>query len=250
MILAHAGSQLFTVFIDHHDLCRLIPVFLLVHRIEELHYSIDLRQLPTLLCSLGPAPNLKVLHLRPEPAAGPGGLQLGIDLPSIFSGVLPSLRDLVLTGTVAWPIGLFGGLTSFECGVLDHYPISPVHVVGVLRESPKLEVLRLVGSCKLPQEFNPPAVDLSSLRQCTLIGRGTTTLIRFITVPASAGVLLGRPDPYNWPDLPSFDDLSLASELHVVDDVSAVSISIRDHMVHLQVKKRPRRSSGCQGAWA
>jgi len=195
-----------------------------------------LHLLPLLLRSFGPAPNLKVLHLRPEPAAGPGESQLGIDLPVIFSGSLPSLRDLVLTGTVAWPTGLFGGLISFECGVLDHYPISPVHVLDVLRESPMLEVLRLVGSCKPPQQPGSPAVTLSSLRRCTLIGHGTTTLIRLITVPASAGVFLGQTNPYDRSYLPSFDDLSLASGLHVFDDVSAVSISIYDHVVRLQVK--------------
>jgi len=99
-----------------------------------------------------------------------------------------------------------------------------------------IEVLRLVGCCKFPQPFDPPVVALSSLRRCTLIGHGTTTLIRFITVPASAGMFLSRPNPYDGSDLPSFDDLSLASGLHVLDNVSTVSFSIHDHMVHLQVK--------------
>ena len=82
-----------------------------------------------------------------------------ISLPIIFSGCLPSLHDLTLTNTVTWPAGLFRGLTSFVCGALDHYPISPVHVLDVIRESPSIEFLRLVGCCELlrshPWELAP-----------------------------------------------------------------------------------------------
>ena len=236
MILSHVGNQLFTVYVDHHDFNRLATLWRLVDRIEELHYTTSLRQLPKFLSSLGPAPNLKVLYLRPELTVGIEEPTPLIGLPVIFSGCLPSLRDLTLTNTVAWPAGLFKGLTSFECGVLNHYPISPAHVLGVLRESPSIEFIRLVGYCTVPPGFNPPPVALRSLGKCTLIGQGTTSLIRFITVPASALVFLSKPYNDDGTTLPRFDDLSAAPGLHVLDEVSSVSFSINDFAVQLQAK--------------
>ena len=208
----------------------------LVNRIGELHYTAGLRHLSRFLSPLGPAPNLKVLYLRPALTVGTEEPTPLIGLPVIFSGCLPSLRDLTLTNTVTWPGGLFKGLTSFECGVFHHCPICPVHVLGVLRESPSIELIRLVGYCAIPPGFNPPAITLRLLGKCTLIGQGTTSLIRFITVPASALVFLSR--SYNDDDatFPRFDDLSAAPGLHVLDEVSSVSFSISDFAVRLQAK--------------
>ena len=236
MILARADNQLFTVHVDHHDLDRLSILWKLADRIEELHYSTKLRLLPSFLSSFGPAPNLKVIHLRPELTVGIEEPTPLINLPVIFSGCLPSLRDLSLTNTVTWPTGLFRGLVSFECGTLDHYPISPVHVLDVLRESPSLEYIRLVGYCETSEGFHPPTVALLSLEKCTLIGRGTTSLIRFLTIPAPALVFLSRPYIDDGMVFPKFDDISAAPGLRILDGVSAVSFFITDYAVRLQVK--------------
>ena len=236
MILAHAGNQLFTVHVDHRDLNRLAKLWKLIDRLEELHYTANLRQLAPFLSSLGPALNLKVLFLRPELTVGIEEPTPLISLPTIFSGCVPSLRDLTLTSTVAWPIGLFRCLVSFECGFFDHYPISPIHVLGVLQDSPSIEFLRLVGHCTLPQGFHRPAITLSSLEKCTLIGQGTTSLIRFLTVPASTRMFLSKPYADNGSIFPKFDLLSEAPNLHVLDEVTAASFSINDSAIQLQVK--------------
>jgi len=238
MILTHAANRLFTVHVDHRDLNRLAKLWKLVDRIEELHYSTRLAQLAPFLSSLGPAPNLKVLFLRPELPVGIEVPTSLISLPTLFSGCLPSLRDLTLTSTAAWPIGLFRALVSFECGVLDSYPISPVHVLSVLRDSPSITYLRLVGYCTLPQSqgFHPLPVTLPSLELCTLIGRGTTSLAQFLTIPASTRIFLSKPYTDEGATFPKFDHLTVAPNLRVLDGVSAVSFSISDHAVQLQAK--------------
>jgi len=234
MILAHAGDQLFTVYVDHHDTNCLAALWKLVERIEELHFSTGLGQLAPFLSSLGPAPNLRVLHLRPELTTGNEDPISLISLPAIFSGCLTSLRDLTLTKTIIWPTGLFKDLTSFECGALEQYPISPIHVMDVLRDSPSIEFVRLTGCCGPSKGIKLPTVPLSSLKKCTLIGQGTTSLIRFMTVPASALVFLSKSFISVGTIFPKFDNLSAAPGLHVLDKVSAVSFSISDHAVQLQ----------------
>ena len=232
MILKCAGNRLFTVYVDHRGLNRVAKLWGLVHRIKELHYSIRLGQLAPFLSSLGPAPNLKALHLRPEVRVGVEQ-PTSVRLPTIFSGRLPSLRDLTLTNMATWPTGLFRGLVSFECGTYDHFPVSPVHVLDVLRESPSIEFLRVVGYYALPEEFHPPAVTLPSLEKCTLIGQGIAPLIRFMTIPASTLVFLSN--PYDSEVIfPTFDHLSMAPNLRVLDEVSAVSLSVSDLAVRLQ----------------
>ena len=235
MTLAHAGNQLFTVYVDHHDFDRLAMLWKLVDRIEELHYLTDIRQLASFLSSLGPAPNLKNLDLRP---ALTGGIEEPIpliSLPVIFSGCLPSLRDLTLTNMITWPAGLFRCLISFEY-ITPHYPISPVHVLDVLRESPSIESIRLIGSCSFPPGLKLRPVALQSLVECTLVGTGTTSLIRLMAIPASTLVTLSG--PYFEPGAisPKFEDFSTAPGLHVLDQVSTVSFSIDDNAVRLQTK--------------
>jgi len=218
MVLAHSGNQLFTVYVDCHDFSRLAKVWKLVGRIEEFHYSAGLRELTPFISSLGPAPNLKVLHLRPEFNIELEELMPSVVLPTIFSGCLPSLRDLVLTKTLIWPAGLFRGLTSFECGAIDYYPgTSPYLVMDALRGSSSIELLRLVGCVVPPPGFDPPAIALPSLRNCTLVGDGTTSSIRFITIPATALVLLAK----SYPEapgafFPDFRDHSVEPELQVL----------------------------------
>jgi len=210
----------------------------LVDRIEELHYSTEPQQLAPFLSSLGPAPNLKVLGLRPKLTVAIGQPSpLTIHLPIIFSGCLPSLRDLTLTNTVTWPPGLFRGLIALECGSLGFNSISLVHVLDVLRDSPSIEHIQLVGSCDIPSEFNPPAVTLRSLGKCTLDGRGTTSLVQFMTIPASALVFLRGPYTDGGVILPEFQDLSKASgHNQVIDKVSAVSFSINDYRFRFRAK--------------
>ncbi|KAF9645214.1 hypothetical protein BDM02DRAFT_3120580 [Thelephora ganbajun] len=236
MVLARAGNRFFTVHVNHRDLDRLAKLWKLVYRIEELHYTTGLRQLVPFLSSLGPAPNLKVLHLRPQPTIGIGEPRPLISLPDIFSAHLPSLRDLALTNTVTWPTGLFRGLTAFECGAFEHYPISPFHVLDVLRESPSIEFVQLIGHCNIPRGFDPPAVALQSLGECILIGQGTTSLIRFMNVPASAHVFLSKPYTDDGTIFPKFEDISAASGLGVLDKVSSVSFSIDDFAVKIRAK--------------
>ena len=236
MILAHAGNRLFTVYVDHRDLNRLAKLWKLVDRIEKLNYTTRLGQLAMFLSSLGPAPNLKVLYLRPESTAGieePASL---VHFPTIFSGCLPSLHDLILTSAIAWPIGLFKDLISFECGVSGHRPISATHALGVLRESPSIESIRLVGYSTLPRGFHTPAITLPSLKRCALVGRGTTSLIRFLTVPASTYIFLGKPYAHDWSIFPKFDHVSVEPNLPFLDEVSAISFSISDYVVRLKAK--------------
>ena len=238
MILAYSGNRLFTVYVDHPDLTRLIMLWKLVDRIEELHYFNDLRQITPFFSSLGPAPNLKVLDVVPVVTVE--GIQraslLIRDLPVIFSGRLPSLRDLTLTNTVGWPAGLFKGLSSFNYSTPSHFPISPIHILGVLRNSPSIEFIRLDCRCDIPSGFDPPTITLRSLGKCTLIGQGTTSLIRFMTIPASAHVFLSKPDIDDRDPLPKFENLSAAQGLHVLDEVCAASFYISDYDVRLQAK--------------
>ena len=236
MILEHAGNQLFTVYVDHYDLNRLAKLWKLVDRIEELHYSTRLDQLALFLSCLGPAPNLKVLDLRPELREGMEELTTLINLPTIFLGCLPSLRDLTLTNTVTWPVGLFRGLVSFDCGGFDHYPISAGHVFHVLRESPSIEFLRLVGYWTVSKVFGSPTANLPFLKECTLIGQGTTSLLRFLTIPASTYVFLSKPYVDEGAAFPKFDHVFAAQKLRVLDEISTVSFSISDCAVRLQAK--------------
>ena len=233
MILAHAGVQPFTVHIDHHDLGPLAKLWELVDRIGELHCSTELQQLAPLLSSLGPAPNLKVLHLQPELSAGMDG---SIGLPVIFSGSLPSLRHLTLTTKIFWPAGLFKNLVSFECGDREMSPLSPVHLMDVLRDSPSIESIRFVGICGRPKGVVLPTVALPSLRKCTLTGHGTTHLIHSMTIPASAHVSLDKSYISFGVTFPKFDNLSGAPGLRILDKVSSVSVSIDDRAVQIQAK--------------
>jgi hypothetical protein len=57
-----------------------------------------------------------------------------------------------------------------------------------------------------------------------------------MTIPASAIVFLSRQFVREAIGVPMFDDLSVAQELHVLDEISTISLSINDDMVHLQAK--------------
>jgi len=237
MALACAGNQGLTVHADNRDLERHAKLWVLADRIEELYYSARLGDLAPFLASLGPAPNLKVLHIRPEPnVKGIEELMTYIAIPTIFSGRLPLLRNLALTHTAVWPAGLFRGLVSFECGNFDHFPLSPTHVLDVIRESPVIESLCLMGRCLPPQEPNQPAISLPLLRKCTLVGDGTTSLIRFITIPTTAVMFLGRGYANDWIAFPEFNTLSVTPGLRVLDEISVISFSIGDHTARLQAR--------------
>ena len=201
-----------TVYVDHRDLNRLAKLWRLVDRIEKLNYSIGPSQLAPFLSSLGPAPNLKVLCIRPNFGLGIKW-KPPIHIPAIFSGGLPTLRVLNL----------------------KDFPISPAHVLDALRESPSIESLRLEGHCTLPQGFHPPTVTLPSLEECALVGRGTASLIRFLTVPVSARVFLSK--PYNDGTIfPNFYHISVAPNLRVLEGVSTISSRISDDVIRLHVK--------------
>ena len=234
MILAHSGNQLLTVFINRDDLHRYASLWSLVGRFEELHYSTKPAKLVPLLSTIGPAPNIKVLELAPE--------QMDVEMeeiplvtvPDIFDRSLPSLRNLTITNAVIGSAGVFKDLISFECRVLLPYPISPVYVLEVFRESPSIESIRMVCYCIIPPAFNPPPVTLKSLKECTLNGPGTTSLVRFMIIPPSASVSLSK--PYAGSIFSNFEDLSVIPGLHVLDEVSVASFSVSDSGVRLRAR--------------
>jgi len=238
MVLPRTGNQLLTVHADHPDLERHAEIWALVNRFQELHYSASLQNLAPFLASLGPAPNLKVLHLRPAEGVLVDAEELvsGITIQNIFSGRLPSLRNLVLTNTAIWPTGLFKNLTRFECGVSSHFPISPAHLFDALRESCLIESLRVVGCCVPISGPEVPPVVLSSLKNCTMVGEGVAALIRFIAVPATALVQLGKTYTDNWDGFPDFNKHCVGPGLRILGEVSVVSFSIKDDGARLRAR--------------
>ena len=234
MILAHAGNQLFTVYIDHHNFDRLAKLWKLFDRVEELHYIHEgIKELTPFITSLGPAPNLKVLYLQPGPITEL--VPTVTTLPVIFSGYLPSLRNIALPNAISWPVGLFGGLVSFECGSYEYHPISALRVLDVLQYSPSLEFLRLVGSWASPDRSNSLTTVFSSLKKCTLIGDGTTALIQSLILPVTALVSLSKLDIGDEAGIfPRFNDHSVAPALCILDDISAISVSISDYAIGIR----------------
>lgn len=230
MILDHAGNRLLTVFVNRDDVDSYARLWSVVDRIEELHYSTDIQKLVPLLSSLGPALNLKILELAPEHMDIE--MEPLVDLPVIFSGSLPLLRNLTLTDVAVGCAGVFKDLVSFNCRVLLPQPISPVYALEVFRESPSIETIRMNCYCNIPPGFNPPRVTLGSLKVCTLNGPGTTSLIRFMIVPPSAIVTLSK--PYGGSIFSNFEDLSIIPGLHVIDQVSAASFCVSDSGVRLR----------------
>ena len=161
-------------------------------------------------------------------------------LPNIFQGCLPSLRELSLATAVTWSAGLFKDLHSFEFDTNPEDPIPPGHVLEVLRESPLLENLHLVGHCALPDD-EPPTVALPSLRNCTLIGNGAISLIWYMRIPASSNMFLSTPPhPGVTTGIYPFRDLCLAPHLHVLDGVTTASFFIEFDTIKL----RTRNDSG------
>ena len=237
MTLTRARNQLFEVYVDWmYDLNRFARLWKFVDRIEALYFTTGFGVLHSLLSSLGPAPNLKILYLQPM-TTRLGGARPLVNLAAMFSGCFPSLRDLSLPNTDTWPIGLFKRLTSFECGDHGYHPIPPDRVLDILRESPSIESIRLMGSCTIPPEFQQPAIPLLSLKECALVGPGTTTLIRFMTIPATAHVSLRRlRNAEDGAMFARFDDFSLAPGLHVLDEVAAVSFSANGLRFQFQAK--------------
>ena len=243
MTLKYAGQRLLRVHIDHPDFKRGAKLWKLVKRIEELDCSYATRHISPFISSLGSAPNLKVLRLRdvdrdPADTSRRGQRK---QLPKIFRGSMPSLRELCLTIAVAvtWPPGLFKNLRSFELGVDAEEALCSTLVLDVLRESPLLENLHLVGSCELPDGELPPVV-LSSLKKCTLVGNEALSLISlicFMDIPPSANVFLSTPPLLGdaavvYP----FHDLCLAPGLHVLDEVSTTSFTIGFDTIRLRVQ--------------
>jgi len=222
MILACAGGRLFRVYVDHPDVNRGEKLWKLLDRIEELDCSYGTRHVSPFLSSLGPAPNLKVFRLRDEDqdSVDDDGPERRQDLPKVFQGCLPSLRELHLAVAMTWPAGLFKDLRSLELGSDAYYAFDPTLVLDVLRESPLLENIRLIGHCSHFDE-EPPAVALPLLSNCTLIGVGAIFLVWFMVIPASTHVSLCTPPIGNRIIYPA-RDLSLAPCLHVLDQISAV----------------------------
>jgi len=151
---------------------------------------------------------------------------------------LPSLRSITFSNTIAWSAGLFKGLVSFEYGAVEQYPISAFNVLDVLQYSPSIEFLRLVGSCRFPFAPDARAVAFPSLVNCTLIGDGTTALIQFITLPATAVVSLSKSGFDDESFLPKFNDYSVAPGLRALGEVYAVSLFVGDCAVGIRARNR------------
>jgi len=234
MILTYARERVFRVHVDHPDLNRGAKLWKLVDRIEELDCSCGTHYLYPFLSSPAPAPNLKAFRLRQ--CRSYNELWRPRGLPKMFQGHLPSLREVSLKIAVTWPIGLFKDLRSFELGVNAEDLISPILVLDVLRESPLLENLHLVGRCELPDD-EPPAVSLPSLRNCTLIGNGALSLIWYMDIPASTNVVLSTsPLIGDRTEIYPFHDLCLAPHLHVLDGVSTASFFVGFDTIKLRAQ--------------
>ena len=236
MIIAYAGDRLLRVYVDHPDINRGEKLWKFIDRIEELDFSYGTGRTFSFLSSLGPAPNLKLLKLRDEgqDSMNDNRHRLAQHLPKAFQGFLPSLRELHLAVVMTWPAGLFKDLRSLELGSDARDIFDPILVLDVLRESPLLESIRLTGHCSHFDE-EPPAVALSSLRNCTLTGFGAIFLIWYMDIPASANVSLDTP-PSIGSGVHLARDLSLAPCLHVLDQISTVSFYIGFDTIEFRVE--------------
>ena len=238
-ILTHTGKRLLKIHIDCPEIGRRPRARLqkVVDRIEELDCWVGTDKIFSFLSSLGPVPNLKAFRLRNEVdgvAADNGWEQL----PVIFQDDgLASLPELSLTTTVIWPFGLFRGIRSFELGAGPRAHFSPTHFLDVLRESPLVEDVRLVGTCLLSME-GPPTVALQSLKNCTLIRNGAINLVWYLDIPPTASVFLSTPPRTDGDgtELYPFRDLCFAPDLQVLDQVSVASISIGFDAVRLRAQ--------------
>jgi len=234
MILAYAGDRLLRVYVDHPDINRGEKLWKLLDRIEELDCSYGTCHISPFLSSLGPAPNLKVFRLRDEDQDfEDDDRPWQQDLSKVFRGCLPLLRELHFEVSVTWPAGLFKDLRSLELGFDTDGLLDPTLVFDVLRESPLLENLRLIGHCNHLVE--PPEVALPSLKNCTLIGVGALFLLLFIDIPASTNVFL-RAQPLNGDMIYVFYDLSLAQCFHVLNKISTVSFHIGSDTIEFQAE--------------
>ena len=99
-----------------------------------------------------------------------------------------------------------------------------------------MESLRVVGCCPPIQDPDVPPIALSSLRECTLSGEGTASMIRFVAVPQTALVYLGRPCNIIWPSLPLFSQNSVAPALRIPGELSAISFWVNGDLAWLQAK--------------
>ena len=160
--------------------------------------------------------------------------RLGQHLPKAFQGCLPSLRELHLAVVMTWPADLFKDLRSLKLGSDARDIFDPILVLDILRESPLLESIRLIGDYSHFDE-EPPAVALPSLRNCTLIGVGAIFLIWYMDIPASTNVSLGTP-PFIGDGVYPARDLSLAPCLHVFDQISTVSFYIGFDTIEFQAE--------------
>ena len=238
MTLTHTGERLLKIHISHPYIGRGLRSRLrrVINRIEELHCWFGTSYIFSFLSSLGPALNLKVLRFRDSIGGDDRREWQRVDLPVIFQGSLPSLREVSLEAMVTWTPGLFRGLHSFELGAGPRNPFSSTRFLDVLRESPMVEHIRLVGNCPQPHQ-DPPVVALPSLKNCTLIGNGAIYLIWYLDIPASANVFLsGPPPPGGKTELYPFWDLCWAPDLHVLDWVSVTSFSIDFDTVKLRAE--------------
>ena len=234
MILAYAGNRLLRVYVDHPDINRGEKLWKLLDRIEELDCSYGTRHISPFLSSLGPAPNLKVFRVRDEDQDfEDDDRPWQQDMSKVFRGCLPLLRELHFAVSVTWPAGLFKDLRSLELGFDANGLLDPTLVLDVLRESPLLENLRLIGHCNHLDELSEVA--LPSLKNCTVIGVGALSLLSYIDIPASTNVFLCTQLLAGDMICP-FYDLSSAPSFHVLDQISTVSFYIGFDTIEFQAE--------------
>ena len=154
---------------------------------RKIDFSYGTGRIFPFLSSLGPAPDLKAFRLRDEDQDS-----MDDNRHRRGHGCLPSFHKLHLTVTMTWPADSFKDLRLPEFCSDAHELFNPTLVLEVLRESPLLENLYLVGNRDHFDE-EPPAVALPSLRNCTLTGVGAIFLIWHMDIPASTNVSLDTP---------------------------------------------------------
>ena len=93
-----------------------------------------------------------------------------------------------------------------------------------------------MGFCQLPNIPNARTISFPSLVKCTLVGAGTTALVLFLTLPATALVSLSKSDIDDETVTPGFNDFSVAPALRALGKVYAISLFVGDRAVGIRAQ--------------
>lgn len=136
------------------------------NRIEDFTLDID-STLPLEGCS-SPAPALRKLRINNR---GPCA-----HLTMMFSGHIPQLESLTLSGFTGCPVGFLGNLKHLALKLpLTHPPILTTAIVTLLEAAPKIESLSLVSFISVIDDSSPsrkavlPQLQSAFLRNCDTV---------------------------------------------------------------------------------